>query len=565
MYTTENAQLLWKGKPAKRPSGPGARMLSPTYATDGQSLFHAQKRLDLSSDGAIDWARICLRVLDDNPVNPSMALLSDGKSVWHFRAWGEQVIERLDDATFETVQWFDTTTGPQHRHVKDHSHVWYQGQRLDGLDAARATLLSELIATNGETLWFCGQRQTALKFADIARIADRQGDDLIRTDTAVFALGRQDGALRVLAQSAPPPSSDTVAMLAINALARDLFGVFDLHEPILTIISDIDWKAVRARPQAPLTVRFDGPKLVIAAPGLEPVACDPDGWYRALCGIWLRLRGLPGELRTFPTVGLMLPDGHAFREALIRNHRHAYLLLCGAAFSQGASTSARMMIHAYVKAKPHRADSPFDGQEDTLAQLPRGLFPDLAYHKRSYGFRKTTNLATARHVVASGLLDDADPRIRLEMLEIIHAAVCQTEKTPQFFRDILAALLARQEKETVSCVKEHADLVIAAFIIGGFVHAEVRHECMTAELEPLVRRQIARGVDIPINRSRLIELHLHKGREEEAQAAIAAFKAEFGEDFRLPGVYAHRPLHRNVDEAVAAMRDRAGTIEQVSP
>lgn len=560
MYTTDGTQLLWKGKPARRPAGPDARRLSATYATDGRSLFHAQKRLDLPSHVMIDWRRVDLRVLDDNPVNPSEAVLTDGETVWHFRPWEARALERLEGATFETVQWFDATLAPLHRHVRDHAQVWYRGEKLEGLDASRAILLSDLIATDGETLWFCGQRQPDLKRADVTYITDSAGDDLLRTDGALLALGRQDGALRVLAQSAPPPSSDTVATLAITALARDLFGVFDLHEPILTTIDDIDWTAVRERPEVPLVVRFDGPKLVIATPGLEPVTCDPDGWYRALCTIWLRRRGLPGDLRSFPTVGLMLPDGHAFREALIRHHRDAYLLLCAAAFQNGADTSARMMIHAYVKAKSHRADSPFDGQHALLAQLPRRLFDDLAYHKRSYSFGKTTNLAAARHVVSSGLLDDADPRVRLEMLELIHATLCQTDKKPQFFRDILPAMLARQEAETVACIKEHADLVIAAFLIGGFVQAEVSYTRMTAELEPLVHRQIERGVDVPINRSRLIELHLHEGREAQAQAAIAAFKAEFGDDFRLPGVYAHRPLHESVDEAVAAMRERARAL-----
>ncbi|MGL4325572.1 MAG: hypothetical protein ACRCTD_16170 [Beijerinckiaceae bacterium] len=364
----------------------------------------------------------------------------------------------------------------------------------------------------------------------------------------------------MLADAAPPPPADAVASEALSAMAHDLFAVFDLYEPILTMVGDIDWTAVGAQPRIALAVRFDGAHLVIAADGIAPVICAPDGWYRALCTMWLRRRALPGTLRTYPNVGTMLPPGDDFQEQLIRRNRDAYLAFCGAAFTQGAEVSARLLLHTYLETRWFRQASPFDDRDSLLAQLPRRLFDDCTYAKRMHGFSSTTNLAAARHAVKSGLLEDPDPRIRREMLGLIHATVLETNKFALFVKDILPALLARGERETVGCVGEHIDTAIQAFIIKGLVEAEVSHVRTAHLVEPIVRRQIERGVDVALNRGRLIEVLIHQSREDEAEAALKAFKAEFGQNFRLPGVYTCRPLHKTVDEAIAAMRERAAAL-----
>ena len=150
------------------------------------------------------------------------------------------------------------------------------------------------------------------------------------------------------------------------------------------------------------------------------------------------------------------------------------------------------------------------------------------------------------------------------MLEWIHEAVLETNKKRPFFEKVLPAILARQEVETIASIVELADTVVEAFIIAGLVEAEVNHQPIADVLEPAIRRQIDRGVNLTLNRSRLIEVLIHLGRESEAETAIMAFKTDFGPDYMLPGLYIYRPLYSSVDEAVAAMRERAQALEMTS-
>jgi hypothetical protein len=266
---------------------------------------------------------------------------------------------------------------------------------------------------------------------------------------------------------------------------------------------------------------------------------------------------MPGTLVTFPSLGTMLPDGQEFRHRLIRNHRTSYLQLCGAVYAAGNATDARLMLHAYCMVSWHGVDTPFEGLEVLVAGLPRGLFEGIAYAERRHGFTKATNLAAARYAISSGLLSDPDPRVRLEMLEMIHATVLSTNKTLAFFQHVLPAVLALRDSEPVASVAEHLDVVVDAFVISALVSAEVRQERTAAAVEPIIRQQITRGINVPLNRSRLIEVLIQQDRESEADAEIASFKADFGADYPLPGLYVNRPVYQTVDDAVAAMRERA--------
>jgi hypothetical protein len=285
--------------------------------------------------------------------------------------------------------------------------------------------------------------------------------------------------------------------------------------------------------------------------------CDADGWYGGLCTLWQRLQSRTGRLITYPNLGTMSPDGQEFQRRLIKENRDAFLRLCGAVFVAGDEIGAKLMLHAYLNANWYNQDTPFDGQEKIVAGLPRHLFEDSIYVKHRDHFTNTTNLSAARHAIESGLLTDSDARARLEMLGLIYGAVISTHKIRPFFEKILPSILALQNGETTAMVSEQADFVVEAFIIAGLVEAEVNNRPMADVLEPIIRCQIGRGVNIPLNQSRLIEVLIHQGNEAEAETAITDFKAKYGADFMLPGLYANRSLHLNVDEAVAAMRERA--------
>jgi hypothetical protein len=555
MYAMEGSQLLWKGKPAKLASGATGRRITDTMATDGRTLHFAQKRVAIPK--GINLDKLKMRVFNENTFNLFGAVLDDGNAVWHLNQRSSLEIHQLPGANFESVQPVSAIGIDRDYHVKDRHLVWYRGQVLEGLAAADAGVLGENIASYGKDLWIFGKRSNDLGRADLTPVWSSRGRDLVRTDDALLRLDAKDASITTVATASPMPPSDEAATAALKALGNDMFAVFEIYPQITVPIDDMDWEKVRAQPPSSFLARFEGPQIFLEASGIEPIRCAADGWYRGLCTLWQRLRGRTGSLITYPNVGTMLPSGHEFRRRLIKQNREHYLKLCGAVFSQGDAAGARLMLRAYADDGWYRQETPFDALEALVASLPRGLFEGLAYAHGRHGIESTTNLAVARHVIDSGLLVAADPRVRLEMLGLIHGAVIATDKTAQFFQHILPAIMARQEHEMVASITEHADTVVEAFIIAGLVHAEVRHQRTAETLEPIIHRQIERCVNVPLNRSRLIEVLIHQGRDADADAAITAFKADFGPGFMLPGLYANRPLYGNVDEAVAAMRQRA--------
>jgi hypothetical protein len=559
-YSMNGDLLLWKGKPAKLKSAAKGRTITDTMATDGTTLYHAQKRVELPPE--INLETLLMRVFDENAMNLSLSILTDGSAVWYLDPWYGREVRRLPYADFGTVERFQNAAITGNYHLRDHQRVWYRGSLIEGLTASAAKIIAENVASDGENIWVFGKLSPELKLKDISVVWSSGETDLVRTDDALLRLDAKTFVISVLARSLPLPGSDEIAQTAMHALARDMFGVFDTYPQIIVPIEDLDFKRTRAKPQYQFNARFDGSKLALEAGGIETITCEPDGWYRGLCTLWLRLHNFPGSLVTYPELGSMLPDGQEFRHRLIKSNADAYLKLCAAALTQGAKSQAQLMLHAYVTAGWHRSDTPFDKLHSLVASLPRSLFESVCYVNKRDGFRNPTNLSAARHAVSSGLLADPDPRVRLEMLELIHATILGTNKRRQFFQHVLPAVLERLDLEQVAMVAEHADTVIEAFLISGLVHAEVYYEPMADLLEPLVHRQISRGINVPLNQSRLIEVLIHQERQAEAEEAISRFKAEYGADFMLPGIYTSRPLHKNVDEAVAAMRERASELQR---
>ena len=563
MYTTDGAQLLWKGKPARLAKGATGRRLSDTMASDGRTLYFAQQRVPVPEALRLETLRV--RVFDENPVNLTGAVLDDGDAVWQLTRRGPDEVRPLPGADFATVERMSAPGLRFDHHVRDRNGVWYRGAPVIGLEADRARVVGEHIVTDGERLWLFGRMASDLTAADLTWVWSSGRVDLVRTDDALLRLDADTGGRVELARTSGPVNADDIATRALQAIGHDLAGVFDTHPPIVVPVADIAWDRVEARPVEPFVARFDGASIVLEADGIEPIRAEADGWYGALCTLWLRRRGLPGCLVSHPSLGTMLPDGEELQHRLIARHRDLFLQYCGAAFARGAHEGARLSLRRYTEARRFGCETPFDGQDAIVATLPRGLFEDIAYEARRFGFRSTTNLSAARHAIASGLLDDADPRVRLEMLGLVHGTVLESRKLPLFLRHVLPAILTRLEVEPLAALREQLHLVLEAFIIRAFVQAEVHHEPTAELVEPLLHRQVADGVNVLINRARLIEVLLHRGEEGAAADAIAAFTREFGADCGLPGVYVHRPWHDTVDDAVQAMRERAAALVRTAP
>jgi hypothetical protein len=564
MYSMDGTQLLWKGKPAKLAKGATGRRISDTMATDGKTLYFAQKRVELPA--TIDLDALQMRVFDENTFNLFGAILDDGTAVWQLNNRGDNELVKLDNAKFEDVARFDTPGVGFNYHLKDSVHVWYRGEIVAGLESAKAVVLGENIVTDGNMVWFFGKQSKAFSRTDITPVSSANGNDWLRSDSTFIKLecknNKRDVSQIELAQSSGLPPYDKASEHALNALAKDMFAVFETYPQIIVPIDDMDWKKVRARSITAIQARFDGSKIVLKAGGVEPVTCDADGWYGGLCALWHHLQGRAGRLITYPNVGVMSPDGQEFQRRLIKENREEYIHLCGAVFAAGDESGARLMLHAYVKANHYRNDTPFDGLDKIVADLPRGLFENIAYAKRRDNFTNTTNLSAARHAIESGLLIDHDPRVRLEMLGLIHGTIISTNKKRQFFEKILTSILALQNTEVVTSVSEQTDSVVEAFIIAGLVEAEVNHIPMADLLEQIIRSQIVRGVNLPLNQSRLIEVLIQQDKDIEAEVAIVNFVACYGANFMLPGLYANRPLYKNIDEAVVAMRERADGLQR---
>ena len=249
MYTMNGSQLLWKGKPARLAKGATGRRITDTMATDGHTLYFAQKRVKLPA--GINLDRLRIRVFNENPVNLLGAVLDDGESVWQLGLLAKYIWP-LPGAAFEAVQRFPETAGVyRDDHLRDSSHVWYRGELIDGLAADKAQVVDDSIVSDGEHVWIFGKRSEVFRRKDITPI----GEGLTRTDDALLLenaenrsfsvvlrrdrCGRRAGARHRLAKFQPGGSGICGAQVDVVAALgqRDCDGGSDggLADPALEI------------------------------------------------------------------------------------------------------------------------------------------------------------------------------------------------------------------------------------------------------------------------------------------------------------------------------------------
>jgi hypothetical protein len=128
------------------------RALSESCATHGRDLFIAHMKIAVGGGPTIDWrkARCCI-----------FATVRGGFS----NLWRARRSRQSGGSTPRS----DRSTGMSE--IMRISGIW--GRRIGGLETASASLLSELIATDGQTLSFCDRRPSDLSPADIARCSRR--------------------------------------------------------------------------------------------------------------------------------------------------------------------------------------------------------------------------------------------------------------------------------------------------------------------------------------------------------------------------------------------------------
>lgn len=151
-YTTGPDGLLWKGKPARAPKSAVGRLLAPTLATDGRTLFFSQRKLPARP--GFDLTRARARDVHDNPVNLFGAVLTDDATVRVIDGFGRHDV--LEGADFDTVAPLTLPDGGTTLMLRDARHVWCLGRRIDWLDAGQARALGKTVATDGTRVWAFG-------------------------------------------------------------------------------------------------------------------------------------------------------------------------------------------------------------------------------------------------------------------------------------------------------------------------------------------------------------------------------------------------------------------------
>jgi hypothetical protein len=87
--------------------------------------------------------------------------------------------------------------------------------------------------------------------------------------------------------------------------------------------------------------------------------------------------------------------------------------------------------------------------------------------------------------------------------------------------------------------------VIEMAVVMAFISSESLKQFHYAEIEPLVRFLISEGVNVDINRMRLVETLWALGREEEAKREKQALLADIGDDVPAPPLHSHWHGWRN--------------------
>jgi hypothetical protein len=561
-YTDDGKQLLWKGKPARLKKGARGRRLTDTFATDGSTLYFAQKKVALPDSQPLDLGQLRLRAFGDSAMNMPPAVLSDGRSVFFLGQPGLSLdrLIVLPGAEFETVDRFRSPGGIFDLHLRDARHVWYRGSQIEGLSAPAAKAVAENLCVDKRRVFVLGESWPGLEPKAVTRVGrteDPPAGDLVRVEDELWFLDPGPRTRTVVARRSTRSSPNGTAQKAVHTLSRALFGLLSNHAPMTCTLQDLEWDELEQVDSVDVSARFDGATLVVSIKG-EKVETSVSGWLGALTQVWSRRHELSDDLVLYPQPGLVRSDGTELREHLIRQNPSAYLDLCGVAFAQGDEVGARLLLDVF--------DRTYDGdfspyREDlfqTLANAPRGLFDERRTDRVRGEFSSSTGLANVKKVIASGRLVDADPRIRLETLELVHAALFNTSDIERYFKPALPAVLACQAKEREPGVREHVDAVVDGFILKAMLTNEFSIGVSPQLIEPLIRSQLERRVNVTVNGLRLVEVLLQQDRFDDADAGIRELRSSKGISTRpFGGLHSSRPSYRWFDLALLHAHLRA--------
>lgn len=529
-HEIDGDRLLWKGKPlalADGAQGADLRVLADNFATDGQRLYFRHKALPLPA--ACNVARLELRTLERAYATVPLFTVHDGAAVWvcmpRGSAWCRLEGARLD--RLERVHAHDHgLLQDDHTHLRDTRAVWYLDSRHGGIDAAMAVqldgadpptvrLLGARLAVDGvgETVWHRGQPLEGWRASQLTLVVIDDGDWL-RSDDALL---RVKDDVTVVATCKPPRAAKVVVDEAMQALAADLFSVFETLPDVEQSPNGVDLERRALHPprfSASLDASLDADgQLVLRPERGDAVAGAAQGWYGLLCRVWLASRGEPGRLRLHSWGGTLLPEGSGLHTRILRRHEPLVLELARALHDAGTVDDARVLMHmtfAHFRRHAELAPSgppPVQARRqallEPLAGLPRPLAAEWRCDFRHDGWTQSTNLAVARRVLADGLLDDADVRVRLEGVGLLHKALSATSKQDRFFGEVVPAVIARRGREPSAMVVEMIDMVVECAVERGVREIELGQGARPVALASWIGLLIEHGVNVARQRERL--------------------------------------------------------------
>lgn len=502
-YGVDAARAWYRDKPLRLKKGNGSlskfRELARSIATDGALLYRETKVW--SERAPFDWSRASARVLTHDPWVGEDIAASDGTRAY-LLADGESNWVELGAVDIDKLQKIDTADAAvgKHRFLSDGVRVFWRGVELSGADPQTAKALSRDTLVD-RTASFVGPRKLPFAPHELAFLDDQffagHGEVFIGPDGIYEIVCHKLEPVLLAARSTSLPTADQAFDVAFAVLIDATFRLLDYAAPE-DGTTDLAARARSAQSaRQACTVERDGGDVRLAVGGKQVASGPISGWYGHICRLWAHLRERRDHLVCYAECAL-LPDGSAGRRAVLSVAWKDMLTLAGALYREGEADEARIIAHEVLYA--HRPRLRLGAEHaQPFADLPRDLAGEARYAEQHFHFTTTTNLAVARHILSSGIIDDADWRVRLEMMRQLNGVTAATTQDGHFLEQIIPEIIRRVPAEPVSLVRE---------AMLGVVEVAAARSGDRGGLNGLLMERVARfllseGVNVDLNTVRL--------------------------------------------------------------
>jgi hypothetical protein len=563
-YGTDGERVFFRDKAVrlkKGAGGPGSfRELDLNYGSDGYWMYFGTQQVEPPAASAFDLASARMRPFTVNAVNRADAVLTDGSLVFLSIRGGEWV--PLKGARFDELRRVGEGLVGRGRFlfVSDSRNVWFRGESLAGIDASKARLVGSSVIEDDESV-FCGRERLAHAPGDLRWVSD----DLYRTQDALLRLSpevMQSGDDPLVARRDATLPADVGGAFAalIDRVLPLAFTTFDRFLPVESNVQRVDFETPPpgGTPQCEVHALEDG-KVEIRAEG-QAVVGLPSAWLSMLSRLWSLLRGRSDGFLVYVHVGGMLPDADRFGAELARRVAPELVGLAAALDSAGYEDESSVVVHhVLVRARALADRNDLRGEAlRSLPHVPWGFFDAPRYECLTHRIDVTTNLAVAKWLVKEDQFDHEDPRVRWDVANVLNGVVLASNKTKAILRVVLEPLLERTRNEPVGIIRELFWTALDSAAIALTVGADIGRAYEYELLEEVAEALVAGGVNVNLNRVRLIEAYFGQGKDEPAAALMDDLRAEDGADpWPTPGPYTNRERFPSLVAAAEAARERS--------